>query len=418
MKFESIWAATAPVEPDLPALTTNAEASVLVIGGGFLGLSTALHLAEAGVDVMLLEAEAPGYGASGRNGGQVIPGLKDDPDALDRLFGPQATAFAGATADVLFDLVDRLSLDCDAARTGWIQAGSKRVHADILRPRMKQWAARGADVGWLDGGQMAAATGSDVFLNGWIDRRAGKVHPLKYAYGLARAAQAAGARIHARSPVAGLRRAGDGWLATLAAGHEVKTDRVVLATNAYTPPQLNRRLPRAIVPAHSFQVATAPLGEAQLAHILPGGAAVSEVRRVGTYFRIGPENRLMIGGRGSFAEPRGAEAFREIEAELARLFGQGMEVTHRWFGRLGMTPDHRLRLCALSGGLFAITGFNGRGVALSTALGKALAEHLAAGTPLPLPVERHIRTLPLHGMHRIYGSLVIEFERLRDALDR
>jgi glycine/D-amino acid oxidase-like deaminating enzyme len=418
MDFPSLWRATAPAAPLWPPLTESRRCDVLVIGGGFQGLSAALHLAEAGTDVVLLEAEDPGFGASGRNGGQVIPGLKDDPDTLDRTWGPAATEFTGGTADVLFALVARLGIDCDAVQDGWIQAGSKQVHLAGLRTRMAQWQARGIAAEWLDADAMERATGARGFTGGWRDPRAGRVHPLKLAQGLARAAAAAGARIHGRSPVAALTRNGKGWKARLERGATVEAEKVILATNVYTPAKLEPRLRRATVPANSFQVATAPLTAAQRARILPGGEVVSEARRVGTYFRIGPENRLMLGGRGSFSDPQSAEGFSRIEAELARLFGTGFEITHRWFGRVGMTPDHRLRLCAPAPGLLAATGFNGRGVALSVSLGKAMAEHLAHGTPLPIPPSETIPALPFHALHPIYGSLGIRYYQLRDALDR
>ncbi|MDX1781414.1 MAG: FAD-dependent oxidoreductase [Thalassovita sp.] len=418
MSLTSLWQTTAPSAPDFPALEESAKTDVLVIGGGFQGLSAALHLAEAGADVLLVEAGMPGQGASGQNGGQVIPGLKDDPDMLDRLWGAQATAFAGGTADTLFSLVERLGIDCDAERTGWIQAGNKNVHLPALRFRMEQWARRGAPVDWLNDKAMARATGSGAFRGGWIDQRAGKIHPLKLAYGLSLAAQRAGARIHAQSPVAALTRDREGWLARLASGPSVRAERVIMATNVYTPAALNAELRRATVPANSFQIATQPLNDAQRASILPGGEAVSEIRRVGTYFRIGPEGRLMLGGRGRFADPTRPAHFRMIERELAKLFGPGLAIEHRWCGRVGMTPDHRIRVCAPAPGMLLSTGFNGRGVALSVALGKAFAEHLTKGTALPIPVETRIRTLPFHGLHPLYASIAIRYYRLRDQLDR
>lgn len=418
MAFPSLWATTAPDTPSWPQLDSSLRCDVLVIGGGFQGLSAALHLAEAGTDVVLLEAQEPGFGASGRNGGQVIPGLKDDPDTLDRLWGPAASDFAGSTADTLFALVARLGIDCDAVQGGWIQAGNRQVHLPGLRARMAQWQARGVNADWLDADAMARVTGAHGFVGGWRDPRAGRVHPLKLARGLAQAAAAAGVKLFARSPVLDLSRTGAGWQARLDAGATVKAERVILASNVYTPASLDKRLARATVPANSFQIATAPLSAEQFARILPGGEVVSEARRVGTYFRIGPENRLMLGGRGSFADPQNAAAFARIEAELAGLFGQGFEITHRWFGRVGMTPDHRIRLCAPAPGLLAATGFNGRGVALSVALGKSMAAHFAQGAPLPIPPSPAVPALPFHALHPVYGGLGIHYYRLRDALDR
>lgn len=418
MSFQSIWSATAPAGPALPVFTGRRTADVVVIGAGFQGLSTALHLAEAGTDVVVLEAETPGAGASGRNGGQVIPGLKDDPDWLDRHWGPQATEFAGSTADILFDLIDRLGLDCEAERSGWIQAGNKVVHLKKLEHRMAQWQARGAPVSWLDAEDMAGATGTSAFKGGWIDRRAGKVHPLKLVHGLTVAAQEAGAHVFARSAVVGLDRASGSWTVRVAGGGTVSCDRVVLAGNMYTPAELRKDVVRATVSVHSFQVATEPLDPARLASILPRGSVVSEVRRVGTYFRIGPQDRLMIGGRGSFSDPRRKSDFGRIERELTALFGPGLDVAYRWFGRVGITPDHRIRLCNPEPGLILATGFNGRGVALSVALGKAIAVHLAHDEPMPVPMTREVPTLPFHRLNAAVGTLGVTWYRLRDYLDR
>lgn len=418
MSFKSIWSDTAAEGPALPSFSGSRKADVVVIGAGFQGLSTALHLAEAGTDVVVLEAETPGAGASGRNGGQVIPGLKDDPDWLDRNWGPQATEFAGSTADTLFDLIDRLGLECEADRSGWIQAGNKAVHLKKLEDRMAQWQARGAPVSWLDAAAMARATGTSSFKGGWIDRRAGKVHPLKLVHGLTAAAQSAGAKVFARSPVVGLDRAAGSWTVRSTGGGTISCDQVVLASNMYTPAELRTDIVRATVGVHSFQVATQPLDQDQLARILPGGAVVSEVRRVGTYFRIGPQSRLMIGGRGSFSDPRRDSDFGRIENELTDLFGPGLEVAYRWFGRVGITPDHRIRLCNPEPGLILATGFNGRGVALSVALGKAMAAHLAHDALMPVPMIDAIPTLPLRRLNAAVGTVGVAWYRLLDYLDR
>lgn len=272
--------------------------TVAVIGAGFTGLAAALNLAEGGASVIVVDAQAPGYGASGRNGGQVIPGLKLDPDALDRLFGPATTDFAGRAADTVFDLIARHSIDCAARRGGWIQASLKHAHLPMLERRMKAWAARGASAAMLDAAEIAKATGAEGFVGGWLDRRASSLHPLNYAFGLARRAQGAGARLHGRSPATGLTREGMRWRVRIEDKGVIRADRVVLATNGYTG-ALWPELRATMIPASSFQVATEPLAPDVCATILSGAAAVSDTRRVGNYFRLSPDGRLVMGGRAA-----------------------------------------------------------------------------------------------------------------------
>lgn len=416
-RTNSLWAATAPEFQPLPPLAGKVQTDVLVVGAGFTGLSTALHLAESGVTCHLVEAAQPGEGGSGRNGGQVIPGLKEDPDDLDRHYGAATTEFAATTADVTFDLIARHGIDCDAVRDGWIQAGVSAKHLPVLERRARQWQARGIEAVILDAKGIEDRTGSRFFRGGWFDPRAGRLHPLKYVRGLARAAQQAGAVIHGDSPVTALTRNGTGWIARTPQG-EVAAQRIVLATNAYTPKSLWPGLRQTIVPANSFQVATEPLPADLLAQIMPAGGAVSDIRRIGNYFRIGPENRLMMGGRGGFPEPKSPRDFDEVAAAIARIFPQaaGLPIAHRWGGRVGMSTDHMPHLHELAPGLLAVIGYNGRGVALGSAMGRAIAAHLAQGTPLPLP-PTGLKPLPLHDLHPVYAGAAIWLYRMRDRFE-
>ena len=365
----------------------------------------------------MLEAREVGFGASGRNGGQVIPGLKLDPDSLDRMFGEATTKFVGAAADVTFDLIARLKIDCGAARSGWIQATVKRAHLPVVAARAAQWRRRGAAVEELDANAVARLTGSRRFVGGWRDGRAGVVHPLDYARGLAKAAQAAGALLHGGSTVTRLGRAGAGWRLTTAAGG-VEAGQVVLATNGYSD-RLWPGLAATVLPARSCQIATAPLPPPVLANILPSGEAVSDTRRVGEYFRVGPGGRLLIGGRGPFREPRAPEDYARLRAALAALYPEAADapIEHYWSGRVAMTWDHLPHIHQPAPGVTAALGYNGRGVAMATALGLAIGAHLLnRANPLPLQASR-MKPLPLHGLHPLYGEAAIRYYRLRDALE-
>src|SRR5215212_5299335 len=172
----SLWAATAPAPaPTLP-LQESTSADVCVIGAGYAGLSTALHLAERGVKTVVLEAYEPGWGGSGRNGGQVIPGLKYDPDELVQKFperGEELVAFAGSTADAVFDLIARHRMDVPHVRNGWIQGAHSKASIEETRSRAEQWARRGAPVESLDKAETGRHLGTTQYLGGWIDRRGG-----------------------------------------------------------------------------------------------------------------------------------------------------------------------------------------------------------------------------------------------------
>ncbi len=200
---ESLWAATASPAPEAPPLEGEARVDVLVVGGGYTGMSTALHLAERGVAVRLCEAEQPGWGASGRSGGQVIPELKHDPDDLVAMFGADLGArvveFAGGVADLVFGLAAKHDIPCHPVRQGWIQPAHNSAALALVRRRAEMWARRGAPVESLDRAQTTARLGTDAYLGGWIDRRGGALQPLSYVRGLAEAAQRAGAKIHVSS---------------------------------------------------------------------------------------------------------------------------------------------------------------------------------------------------------------------------
>ena len=414
----SLWEATARQSaPATPPLEGAVRADVAIVGAGYTGLAAALALTERGARVVVLEGREVGFGASGRNGGQVIPGLKLAPDALDRLFGEATTAFVGAAADVTFDLIARLKIDCGAERSGWIQATVKRSHGPVVATRAEQWRRRGAAVETLDADAMARLTGSRRFVGGWRDARAGVLHPLDFARGLAHAAQAAGARLYGGSAVTRFARIGAGWRLETAAG-EVEASEAVLATNGYSD-ALWPGLKATVVPARSCQIATAPLPAAVLAKILPGGEAVSDTRRIGNYFRLGPGGRLLMGGRGPFREPRAPEDFARLRVALAWFYPEAADapIEHYWSGRVAMTADHLPHIHQPAPGVTAALGYNGRGVAMATALGLAIGAHLSdRANPLPLRVTA-LKPLPLHGLHPIYGEWAIRYYRLRDALE-
>jgi glycine/D-amino acid oxidase-like deaminating enzyme len=401
----SLWEATAGPDTAYPALEGEENVEVAVVGAGITGLSTALHLGERGISVAVVDAGDVGWGASGRNGGQVIPGLKQDPEAIERLLGhemgPRTVSAAGGAPALVFSLVERYGIDCDARPCGWAQPAHCRKAMRVLEARARSWQRRGAPVRILGRDETADLLGTREYVGGIVDLRGGALQPLKYTRGLADAALRKGARIFVRSRAQGLRQAGGHWRFETEHG-SIAARRVVLATNGYTD-GLWPGLAETVLPAYSFQIATQPLADAGRAAVLPSGHVVSDSRRLLRYFRqVG--GRLLMGGRGSFSDAPGASDERRLLRTVRELFPElaNQPVEYRWSGRVALTWDHLPHLHALAPGVFAGLGYNGRGIAMGTLMGRWLAELASGGRCEDFPVTE---ARPLHG-HQLYRPVL------------
>ena len=385
-----------------PPLERDERADVAVVGAGITGLSTALHAAEQGAKVIVLEAEEPGWGASGRNGGQVNPGLKLDPDTVERDFGAdlggRMNALSGAAPAFVFDLIERHAIRCESRRNGTLRAAVRAKHAAAIRVSLEQLSRRGAPVELLEGAALMRATGTGRYLAALFDRRGGDLNPLSYARGLSRAAIGAGAAVHGGSRAVGLRPAGRAWKVQAARG-SVTAEHVVLATNGYTD-RLWPRLRRTIVPLFGAIAASERLPDEAVRCVMPGRSVLYESGAVTVYYRVDSEQRLLIGGRGPMREIDSADAIPHLLAYARRLWPILATVrwTHFWGGRLAMTPDHYPHVHEPARGVLACLGYNGRGVALATALGHQLARRITRPTePFDMPVTT-MKTIPLHAL--------------------
>lgn len=383
-----------------------------VVGGGILGASAALHAAEAGLSVVVLEAGRIGGGASGRSGGQVWAGLKTPPST--RGAGPDTLAIGAA--DAVFALIDRLRIACAPDRRGTVQAVHAPAALPAVRERYEAWRAFGAPVEWLDREAMAAALGTDAYVAGWRHAAGGTVQPLAYTRGLAAAAQAAGARIYEASPVTALSQEAGGWRVAIEGGPAVASRHVLVATNALTGP-LVPRLAATIIPLESAQIATAPIRAEVRAGLLAGTSCASDTRRSLLYFRMAPDGAFVLGGRGSFWGRTGAGGFERLRRHAVELFPALAEADwpHRWSGRVALTLDHVPHVHRLAPGLTAALGFNGRGIAMATAFGRAFAVEAAGGTAL-LP-DHPLRPVPLHALHRLGVAVVGTWYQWRDLAE-
>lgn len=424
----SLWAATAEPAPITQALPAGEQrADLVVVGGGFGGLSAALHAAERGAKVILLESSEIGWGASGRNNGQVIPCLtRADPDILVGEFGAEKgealVALLRDSADTVFDLVRRHGIACEAVQNGWVQPAHRQSRMAVARSRHEQWARRGAPVELLDRDQVAEITGSTYWYGGWQNPSGGHLNPLGFARGLARAALAAGAQVHTRSAATALRREGDLWRVSTASG-SIVSPRVILATHGYSglfTPALWPGLAQTLIPARSYQMATQVLPEAIRATILPRNHAMSDTHGDLHFARLDASGRLVTGGALIFPTHFEARLRRRIGARLLKIFPQlealgEVGFDYVWHGYFAATPDKLPRFHQLADGLSTWIGCNGRGVALATALGPILVD-AALGDRVALPFEapRHI---PAHALVKRAAMAAMIYYRWLDSRD-
>ncbi|WP_171060721.1 FAD-binding oxidoreductase [Poseidonocella sp. HB161398] len=421
----SLWERLAPPGPDCPPLDGAAKADLAVIGGGFLGLSAALHAAEAGMEVVLLEAEGPGFGASGRNTGFVVPSLKSalGPAETEALLGqPHAgrlLRLVAGSGDAVFGLIERHGMDVARARNGWLQPGHSAAAEAMLRSRLPKLRAAGVAAEFLARDEMRTLTGLPSLHGGLRVASGGQINPLAYARGLARAALAAGVRIHAGSRATGLAETATGWRVATAAG-EVAARQVLLATNAMGGP-LWPAMRDGIVPVTVFQVATQPLPGALRQRILPAMAPVADTRRHTFALRWTEDGRLVTGGMALPGPGRAARAARGFLARM-RAFVPGLpelEAEALWTGTIAATLDALPRMVRLAPGLHGAIGCNGRGVALATALGRETAGLLAgriAEQDFVLPVTAP-RPVPMARLSGLGPHLWLPWSSLRDRLE-
>src|SRR5258706_4071989 len=343
----SLWVAVTPPGPDLPRLIGTAEADVVVIGGGFTGLSAALHLREAGVDVAVVEAMEPGWGASGRNNGQVIPTLaRHDPEDIIARHGAAGERFVGLlrdSASVLFDLARHYQIQAELEQTGWVQPVHSPGRIKIAERRVRQWSKFGASVELLSRGETRKMLGSEAWFGGFWNRSGGHINPLALSRGLARVVLDRGGRIYAGSPALGVERRNDRWIVRTEKP-EISRRVLIVATNAYTAAFSKSLMPaiaHEILPVLSWQMATQPLSDTARQTVIPGRQAMSDTHGELYFARYDAPHRPVT--RGAVIGPGNKpERLKAIVAErLQRLWPQiwPIEFDYVWNGYLGMTTD-------------------------------------------------------------------------------
>ena len=421
---DSLWGAATPPGPELPELVGAAEADVIVIGGGFTGLSTALHLREAGVDVAIVEAMEPGWGASGRNDGQVIPTLsRPDPEdiiAKHGAVGERFVALLRDSASTLFDVVRRYQIQAEQEQAGWVQPVHSPGRIRIAERRVRQWSKFGADVEMLSRDQARQMLGSDAWYGGFWNKTGGHINPLALARGLARVVLECGGRIYARSPASSFERRNGRWVVKTEQG-EISGRALIVATNAYTGEFSKSLMPdiaHEVMPVLSWQMATQPLSEAERKTIIPGRQAMSDTHGELYFARYDARNRLVTGGAVIGPGNKAERIKQRVGERLQRLWPQigPVEFDYVWNGYVGMTTDFLPRIHRLGPDAYGWTGCNGRAVALAISLGDELSKAVrgVAESDLALPFTEPV-PIPAHGLLRKLAPLMLMVYRRRDA---
>ena len=374
----SYYAATANPAPARPALAGEIAADACVIGGGYTGLSAALHLAERGYRTVLLEAEQVGWGASGRNGGQLNTGLRKGPSDLVAMFGREDAKRLfqlGEEAKALVrERVARHGIACDL-KQGSLYVAYKRRDPDWMVQEietLRESFGYGA-CELLTKAALEERLGSQRYFGAIADSGAGHLHALNYALGLASAEEAAGAVIHEKSAALSL-SPGE----VRSAGGRVKARYILLGCNAYLG-GLEPRIAGRIMPISNYIVATEPLGEAGARALIRDDCAVCDTKFVVDYYRLSADRRLLFGGGETYSASEPADIANFVRPYMLRVFPQlaGAGIDHAWGGRLAITMNRLPHLGRLPGDIYFAQGYSGQGVALSSLAGKLMAEAIA-----------------------------------------
>lgn len=373
----SYYAASANPFPAQPRLVGEKQADVVVIGGGFTGLSAALHAAEAGFSVVLLEARRIGWGASGRSGGQMIPGLRWSADELIKELGSSRAAellsLVNSAGDLVRQQIARHAIACDLRR-GHFHAAAKPKHLDAMRRELDtlQDLLGYAGASIISKADQAQFVGSPLYHGGMIDLNGGHLHPLNYALGLARAALSAGVRIFEDSAVAHVDHGSPVRAAT--AQGSVIARHAVLAADSWMG-DLVPGLARMTMPVINYNVATTRLDAATAQSLMPTGAAVADSRFVLNYYRLSADNRLIFGGGEKYSPRPPADVAGFVRPYLEQVFPQlkGVGIDYAWGGSVGLTLN-RLPQFGRIGNSFYAHGWSGHGVVLTTLAGDLIAQ--------------------------------------------
>lgn len=379
------WHTTVQMPDDSALDPTPEKVDVAVIGGGYTGLSAARTLAKSGLKVAVLEANTIGWGASSRNGGMVLSGLKLDMRTVMKKYGREIARRLFQASLESIDTVERIvqeeSIDCGFRRTGHLLAANKPGHYDTLKEEVEFMAKEfNHPVRLISRENQRTEMGTDIYYGALLDECSGGLNPAQYVAGLAGAAQKAGAALHARARVTRLERSGSRFLVETERG-TLNTGSVLVATSGYTG-SVTKQLQKKIIPIGSFIIATGKLSEELVQELIPGQRMIFDYKHYLNYFRLW-DDRLIFGGRAAFFPETSSTVQSSAEIlrrEMVQVYPQlkDVNVEYVWGGTLDFAFDMMTHV-GETDGLYYSLGYAGHGVAMATYLGKTVAEAMLKG---------------------------------------
>ncbi|MGV3573911.1 MAG: NAD(P)/FAD-dependent oxidoreductase [Devosia sp.] len=380
----SYYAASRNIIRETKKLEGEVTADICVVGAGYSGMSTAIHLAEQGLKVVVVEAAEVGWGASGRNGGQVVNGLNASLATITKRYGETTANFVGGLvqegAGIIYDWVERYGIDCDLKR-GNIYAAYTEQHMRDLEAKKALWQRHGMDDHeLLDRAAIRQHIGSDVYVGGMIDNSGGHMHPLNLVLGEAKAFEGLGGAIYEHSPVTRVGQSPDSAVVETSGGR-VTAKTVVVCGNAYlgnVVPELTSR----VMPVSTQMMATAPLGKERAEALLPTGVCVEDVRYILDYFRVSADYRLIFGGGVVYGGTDPADVVAKLRPNMEKVFPQlkGERIDFAWSGNFALSFSRVPQMGRLGNRIYFAHGYSGHGVTGSHLFGRILAEAIQGNT--------------------------------------
>jgi glycine/D-amino acid oxidase-like deaminating enzyme len=423
----SLWGATATPLRAFTALAGDAQADVVIIGAGYTGLSAAHHLAQSGLSAIVLEANRPGWGASGRNGGVITAKFRLSFPAIASAHGkPMAKRMyeiALEATDIVTQLVEAYGIEsAGLTRSGQVKAAHNH---ETLAYAVKEAEWLRAELGdttmsVLDAGQVREETGSNGFVGGVLNAGSGGIHPLNYLHGLAEGVAGLGVPIHAGTPALRLRREDDGVLVETPGG-VVRAKQAIIATNSYsdlTP--ATQAYQQTLIPFRSAILATEKLSLNLAATVMPTRRTYTETKRMMRWFRM-VDDRIVFGGRGAFGKTDSPAAFRALHKAMVGIFPQVSDVplAYRWSGLVAMTLDSVPHVGRVDDRVMLAMGYNGAGVAMSSLMGRYLAAFARGETPdVGLLDAGRMRRVPFYPLREPAVRMVAGWYQFLDAIGR